>query len=154
MAKKKKGGTKIVGEDDPNETIWVSAKLGDIDGVQERLKVGVNVNLSDSYGNTPLYYACLCGRYKMVEFLLSKGARDDGVQRAYYNALTLDIRHLLKGITTTFRSSAEEPKPLKNRDDEDVLPYNFTVLLPIAKSKFDDAFSPMRFLFRKKKKNF
>eukprot|EP01080_Neovahlkampfia_damariscottae_P007615 gene7615-11938_t len=137
----KKNGKVVVGSDDPNETIWVSCKLGDIEAVDERLKAGVNVNKPDSYGNTPLYYACLCGRYKMVEFLLGKGAQDDGVQRAYYNALTIDIRHLLKGIKTSVRNP-EEPNSLKHRED-DGQPYNFTVLLPIAKSKYDDAFSPM-----------
>jgi ankyrin repeat protein len=128
--------------DDHDETIWIDCKLGKIDEVVDRLNNGFPVNQPDSYGNTPLYYACLCGHYKLVEILLNKGAKDDAVQRAYYNSLNLNIRHLLKGKITTEDVSKE-----KKKDENDEQEYSFKLLLPVSKSLLDDVASPLRFFF-------
>ncbi|KAF0974926.1 hypothetical protein FDP41_006031 [Naegleria fowleri] len=55
-----------------------------------------DLELADVYGNTLLYYACLCGHLQLVHFLSEKGARDDKFHRCYMNALSLNIRKLLK----------------------------------------------------------
>jgi ankyrin repeat protein len=127
--------------DDHDETIWINCKLGKIDEVCDRIDNGFPVNQPDSYGNTPLYYACLCGHYKLVEILLNKGAKDDAVQRAYYNSLNLNIRHLLKGKITT-----EDVSNGKKKEENDEQEYSFKLLLPVAKSLLDDVTSPLRFL--------
>ena len=35
---------------------------------------GANTNVKDEYGNTPLHYASLYGKSKVVKYLINKGA--------------------------------------------------------------------------------
>jgi len=51
----------------------------------------------DDYGNTPIYWASLCGHPEVVRFLMSKGATDDEVKRCYINALDQDTKDALDG---------------------------------------------------------
>ena len=75
--------------------IYVYCKLGDLNQVK-RLITPQNLNQVDFHGNTPLYYACLCGHFAVVRYLSDLGARDDNFGRCYWNALSLGIRNLLK----------------------------------------------------------
>ena len=59
----------------------------------------VELNIRDEWDSTPLYYACLCGHSKLVDFLLSQGASCDAStfdgERCIYGALTERIRKTL-----------------------------------------------------------
>ncbi|TMS37757.1 hypothetical protein L596_004625 [Steinernema carpocapsae] len=75
-------------------------KTGKSETVKRLIERGVSVNIRDRWDSTPLYYACLCGHFNVVELLLQSGASCnadtfDG-ERCLHGALTLDIRNLLK----------------------------------------------------------
>jgi len=70
------------------------------------------VHQPDVYGNTPLYYACLCGHIDICNLLLEKGCRDI-LKRGYMAALTEQIRSLL------FRYHQVEWRKEEQDDDED-----------------------------------
>ena len=47
-------------------------RLSDVDvQVKEWYNAGKGVNNIDKWGNTPLYYACLCGHANIVSYLLT-----------------------------------------------------------------------------------
>eukprot|EP01130_Rhizamoeba_saxonica_P001452 TRINITY_DN1130_c0_g1_i2.p1 TRINITY_DN1130_c0_g1~~TRINITY_DN1130_c0_g1_i2.p1 ORF type:complete len:143 (-),score=31.94 TRINITY_DN1130_c0_g1_i2:32-460(-) len=52
------------------DALWVAAKAGYLDDLQELLNVQVNFNQQDDFGNTPLHYACAGGHPGAVEILL------------------------------------------------------------------------------------
>lgn len=59
----------------------------------------MELNVRDQWDSTPLYYACLCGHYDVVKYLLEQGAKCeantfDG-ERCLYGALNSEIKHLL-----------------------------------------------------------
>ncbi|XP_066922385.1 ankyrin repeat and BTB/POZ domain-containing protein 1-like [Clytia hemisphaerica] len=75
-----------------------TGNLFDLKNIVEAEEVDVNVR--DKWDSTPLYYACLCGHEKLVEYLLQKGAKCaantfDG-ERCLYSALTQNIKKMLK----------------------------------------------------------
>ncbi|CAF0921302.1 unnamed protein product [Didymodactylos carnosus] len=78
-----------------------SVRRGNVDRVRYLVdQREVELNIRDEWDSTPLYYACLCGHYEVVEYLLQNGARCepntfDG-ERCRYGALTNQIRNLLK----------------------------------------------------------
>lgn len=55
-------------------TIHSSARSGDMDAVQGFVSKGINVNIKDDNGNTPLIISAGYGHIGTVEYLLSKGA--------------------------------------------------------------------------------
>lgn len=62
----------------------------------------IDVNIRDEWDSTPLYYACLCGHEKLVNYLLENGAKCqansfDG-ERCLYSALTIEIKAILKNF--------------------------------------------------------
>ena len=61
----------------PNGLFYVlidACKNGHIDLVKKMLRYGVDVNVNDKYGNTPLYWASMCGYTEVVKLLLAHGA--------------------------------------------------------------------------------
>jgi ankyrin repeat protein len=74
------------------EQFFIYAKTGDIDGIDECLSDGINVNARNEYNATALYFASQFGHYKAVEFLIECGANlfletDSG-------RTALDVAHL------------------------------------------------------------
>src|SRR3990167_6865639 len=54
--------------------IYTCARAGDLNQVKFFTEeVGVELNVTDEWDGTPLYYACLGGHIKIVEYLLSRG---------------------------------------------------------------------------------
>jgi ankyrin repeat protein len=47
---------------------------GNIEAVKQHLATGVNVNVKDSVGATPLHSAAIKGRKEDVKLLIAKGA--------------------------------------------------------------------------------
>ncbi|KAH3682683.1 hypothetical protein WICPIJ_006346 [Wickerhamomyces pijperi] len=81
------------------EDLCASCRTGDIATVDKLLSLGAPVNHVDSFDNTPLYLASLCGHEDLVMMLLQRGAvcdsdKYEGV-RCIYGALTDRIRKML-----------------------------------------------------------
>lgn len=67
-------------------TIHDAARLGDLDKVKQLLALGVDVNLKEKDGTTPLHLAAFYGHVPVVEYLISKGA-DLKAEGSYGTAL-------------------------------------------------------------------
>ena len=59
---------------DKNTTLLLDAagELGDLSLVQSLVERGVDVNIEDKYGNTPLYMACIYNHLPVVEYLTAQ----------------------------------------------------------------------------------
>lgn len=57
-----------------SDSIWNSAKNGDLEGIKAQLVKGVDVDAQDLFGSVPLALAALTGKAEAVKFLLQKGA--------------------------------------------------------------------------------
>ncbi|KAL9647420.1 hypothetical protein ABK040_006783 [Willaertia magna] len=87
------------------------------------------INTTDRYGNSLLYYACLAGHSHLVRYLCEMGAVDDRYGRCYWNSLSLDIRRILKlynnyqKIFNTQTSSSTKKKQnetMKDKEEEEI----------------------------------
>lgn len=83
--------------------LFFSCKTGDLSRIQYLVEEkDVNLHVRDKWGGTPLYYACLCGHYEVVLYLLQNGVQCDANtfdgERCLYGALTDNIRHLLRNF--------------------------------------------------------
>ncbi|MBA8667594.1 ankyrin repeat domain-containing protein [Holosporaceae bacterium 'Namur'] len=54
--------------------LFERAAVGDIEGVEEALSRGLNINTSGEYNKAALFYACESGRYEVVRWLIERGA--------------------------------------------------------------------------------
>ncbi|KAF2404335.1 hypothetical protein EJ06DRAFT_526419 [Trichodelitschia bisporula] len=91
-----------------------ACRRGDLKVCQEMIMQGVNINARDSFDNTPLILASLCGHYEVVQLLLESGAlceRDTFQgERCLYNALNNRIRNLL--LEYDYSKSTDPLQPL------------------------------------------
>ena len=81
------------------ETVFTACARGDLAALRGLVELnGESIDDHDSFNAVPLYYACLCGHYKVVDYLLCRGARCQvdtfDTTRCLYAALTDDIRRL------------------------------------------------------------
>ena len=98
--------------------LHIFCKQGDLYQVK-RLVSTQNLNQVDVHGNTPLYYACLCGHFAVVRYLSDLGARDDPFGRCYWNALSLGIRKLLK-LYNKYQTIQDEVKDHVERKEDGI----------------------------------
>ncbi|KAG0172713.1 hypothetical protein DFQ28_009947 [Apophysomyces sp. BC1034] len=74
---------------------------------------GAPINHVDDWQCSPLYWACLCGHYEVVKFLLENGAQCDRDtfqgERCLYGALNSDIRNLLLSYKITKAVDKNQP---------------------------------------------
>lgn len=56
------------------ESIWTATKIGDIKTIKEHINEGMDANIRDEEGNTPLHIAALFGQTEIMELLIQKGA--------------------------------------------------------------------------------
>ncbi|KAF4027808.1 hypothetical protein GN244_ATG20541 [Phytophthora infestans] len=103
-----------------NLTIWQAAKMGDLEVLEAVcLGHGDAYRALDDFDNSPLYYASLCGREVIVDFLLRAYGRErrtiapDEMLRCVTNALNQYTRALLQQKMTL-----EEILKGKAEDDE------------------------------------
>ena len=54
--------------------LFLYAKAGDIDGIDDCLNAGININSRNEYNATALYFACMFGHVKAAEFIIDCGA--------------------------------------------------------------------------------
>ena len=67
----------------PESSIWTSCMMGDTSRVKTLLASGVDANVSDIGGRTPLHYACNASQYEVIKLLLASGANTTVVDRNY-----------------------------------------------------------------------
>ncbi|KAG1051677.1 hypothetical protein G6F43_006134 [Rhizopus delemar] len=101
-----------------DETIFqelcTAAKEGDIEKVESLVNhFNAPINIVDKWQCSPLYWACLCGHYAVVKFLLENGAQCDRNtfqgERCLYGALNSDIRNLLLSYKLTKAIDENQP---------------------------------------------
>jgi ankyrin repeat protein len=56
------------------DNLFSYAKSGDIDGIDDCLNSAIHVNSRNTYNATALYFACMFGHVKAVEFIIESGA--------------------------------------------------------------------------------
>ncbi|KAI9255671.1 hypothetical protein BDA99DRAFT_517346 [Phascolomyces articulosus] len=91
-----------------------AAKRGDLEKTESLVRnFGAPIDVVDSWQCSPLYYACLCGHYEVVKFLLENGAQCDPKtftgERCLYGALNDKIRRLLRSYK--FSKAINENQP-------------------------------------------
>jgi len=83
-----------------DKKLFDAVSIGDIDTVKFLLASGVNVNVTDTDGCTPLHRAALNDNIDMVNFLLANGAnpnaKTNNEETAIYWASKDEIREVLK----------------------------------------------------------
>ena len=57
-----------------SDNILDCIKQNNIDKIKELLYSGVDVNIKDNYGETPLYYASTYGQLQIVKLIIEYGA--------------------------------------------------------------------------------
>ena len=85
-----------------SDSIWNSAKTGNIDGIKAQLAKDVDVNARDPLGSLPLALAALTGKTEAVRFLLSQGADvnagNNENQTALHSAAFLGQLEVIKAL--------------------------------------------------------
>ncbi|KAK8209870.1 heterokaryon incompatibility protein-domain-containing protein [Phyllosticta capitalensis] len=72
--------TFLIQRDDPYADEFDSGAFRN--AIADLLRYGARINGVDHYNNTALYYACVCGRHGLFQFLLQAGARTSTVHQA------------------------------------------------------------------------
>ncbi|KAI8149563.1 BTB/POZ protein [Fennellomyces sp. T-0311] len=96
------------------EDLCDATKQGDLEKTESLVRnFGAPINMVDAWQCNPLYYACLCGHYEVVKFLLESGAQCDPNtftgERCLYGALNDKIRRLLRSYK--FSTAINENQP-------------------------------------------
>ena len=60
--------------DDEFDNIWVASTDGDIGKVRQFLDGGMDVNVQDEHGNSPIHSAASYSQLELLEFLIERGA--------------------------------------------------------------------------------
>ncbi|RUS20677.1 hypothetical protein BC937DRAFT_94650 [Endogone sp. FLAS-F59071] len=106
------------------------------------------INFVDEWQCSPLYWACLCGHFEVVKYLLENGAKCDRNtfqgERCLYGALTKQIRDLL--LSYKLSKAIDERQPylyflsqLQERPDDYFSDITFKVRVPLS---LDDLLHP------------
>ncbi|KAI8372974.1 uncharacterized protein BYT42DRAFT_594820 [Radiomyces spectabilis] len=81
-----------------------ATKQGDLEKTESLVKsFGAPINFVDEWQCSPLYWACLCGHYEVVKFLLENGAQCDR------NTFQGEIRNLLLSYKLTKAIDENQP---------------------------------------------
>ena len=96
------------------QEICMACRTGDIEVVDSLLSTpNLDINQVDEYDYSPLILSSLCGHFKIVELLLSRGAICDRDTfqgaRCIYGALTDEIRDLLVSFDISKAIDASQP---------------------------------------------
>ncbi|KAI8884319.1 hypothetical protein K501DRAFT_182571 [Backusella circina FSU 941] len=110
------------------EELCTAAKEGDQEKVESLVKnFGAPINVVDDWQCSPLYWACLCGHYPVVKFLLENGAQCDR------NTFQGDIKNLLLSYKITKAIDENQPYLLFLSNTLDAHPHSdltFTIQVP------------------------
>ncbi|RCH90293.1 hypothetical protein CU098_005033, partial [Rhizopus stolonifer] len=96
------------------EDLCFAAKKGDLKKIENLVNnFNAPINIVDGWQCSPLYWACLCGHYAVVKFLLENGAQCDKNtfqgERCLYGALNTEIRDLLLSYKLTKAVDENQP---------------------------------------------
>jgi len=98
-----------------NKSLFKYCKEGSLTKIQSLVEDNdIDLNFRDEWDSTPLYYACLCGHFEIVEYLLQKGSRCpentfDG-ERCLYGALSEEIKNLVRNWKQVNKSGLRRNK--------------------------------------------
>ncbi|CDS05641.1 hypothetical protein LRAMOSA08169 [Lichtheimia ramosa] len=106
-----------------------ATKEGDLEKTESLVRnFGAPINMVDDFQCNPLYYACLCGHYEVVKFLLENGAQCDpntfSGERCLYGALNDKIRRLLRSYKFSKAINENQPYLQFLTDLHDEHPYH------------------------------
>ena len=59
---------------DEFDNIWVACTNGDIAKVQRFLDSGIDINIQDEHGNSPIHSAASYSQLELIEYLIGRGA--------------------------------------------------------------------------------
>ncbi|KAI7887082.1 POZ domain-containing protein [Lichtheimia hyalospora FSU 10163] len=124
-----------------------AAKEGDLEKTESLVNsFGAPINMVDNFQCNPLYYACLCGHYEVVKFLLENGAQCDPNtftgERCLYGALNDKIRRLLRSYKFSKAINENQPYLQFLTDLHDEHPYHDLTF--IISDLFDDSEFPVQ----------
>ncbi|EFC49642.1 predicted protein [Naegleria gruberi] len=106
-----------------NHEIFSMCKVGNLNRIKTLLPtIRDPKNFMDSHGNSMLYYACLCGQLNVVRYLSDLGHRDDRFGRCFLNALSLEVRRMLK-LYNNYKSHRSTGGGSDEVDHDDDLEY-------------------------------
>ncbi|MFA6104387.1 MAG: ankyrin repeat domain-containing protein [Victivallaceae bacterium] len=109
--------------------IHIAARDGNLTELQKQLMRGVNINVQDKNGLTPLHYACWSRCKETIKYLLSKGASP--LIREYKNGYNPIEASLLFGDSETVKMFFR----MSNINFKDTIPENNFTLLHMAAYK-------------------
>ena len=92
--------------------LFLYAKAGDIDGIDDCLNAKIHINSRNEYNATALYFACMAGHVKAVEFIIESGA--DLFLETDSGRTALDVAYLAEHtdvIATLVEHGAEKLLP-------------------------------------------
>ena len=85
-------------------SIHFQVRDGDLEGVQDYLDAGLDINAKDQNGSTPLHWAALEGHKEIVEFLINKQADVNAKDNTGNTPLDLAIRYERLSIADLLRA--------------------------------------------------
>jgi len=105
-------------------TIQLAAFVGDMEKIKNLIDEGVDINLQNEIGYTPLHYAAMAGNTQVVELLITEGARIDinsseDFKRKVYSPLHLAVNY---GRTEVVRLLISKSADVEIKDAGDCTP--------------------------------
>lgn len=107
---------------------WLAAKRGDLQLLRQHWDSNPHERFRDldAFGNTALYYSCLCGHVELTHFLLERAGGhqavpEDEMLRNHTNALNRHVKEVLEGRKALYEIlGAQERRRQEEEEDEDV----------------------------------
>ena len=88
---------------------------GSIDGLQDLLTSGADIDARDAHGQTALMLAAVNGNCALVGWLVERGAALDHTAKYGLSALMLAVVRGHVAVARRLRDAGAEPKPPRNR---------------------------------------
>lgn len=112
-------------------TIHLAAFAGDIEKTKSLIDEGIDINLQNEIGYTPLHYAAMAGNTQVIELLIAEGARIDinsseDFKRKVYSPLHLAVNC---GRTEVARLLISKGADVEKKDAGDCTPLNLAAYM-------------------------
>lgn len=105
----------LVANPDTGDELLKAAQKGDTDTIETLLDRGVDVNVEDKLGNTPLFYAAKIGDTPTLDLLLEHRAHIDNQNKAGATPLMIAAKYGHEHIITNLLEKGANPSITNNR---------------------------------------